>query len=353
MLAHTRLPPQGPSPPSSAAAGGGGVDFRRKLHFISAELHLDPFRLLATHPALRSAPLPLLRDSLGLLTSHGLSARDASRVFSAFPSLLTSPPVEPIRFLSADAPLPPPLLRAAVVRSPRLLAASVPDTLGPALRFLRRRVSLRREPLPLAAALLLAFSVDRTLLPKLVFLREATGLPDPAVCAVLRRAPAILSYGIETNLTPKLQFLAECMGRDPAAELTEFPHYFAFSLEGRIRPRYEALRERGIEMSLKDMLTSNDDEFRDRLVDGTLSGTKARFIWDKIFLLGLKSYGYIHSHGWKMDQSTMGFSYSPGSAVPMKSIQKLPERLPGVPIRVIEEPTISPQVLASRMASLA
>jgi len=126
---------------------------------------------------------------------------------------------------------------------------------------------LRREPLPLAAALLLAFSVERTLLPKLLFLRDATGLPDSAVCAVLRRAPAILSYGIETNLRPKLQFFAERMRRDPAAELSEFPHYFAFNLEGRIKPRHEALRERDIEMPLKDMLTTNDDDFRERLVN--------------------------------------------------------------------------------------
>ncbi|KAF8693562.1 hypothetical protein HU200_038964 [Digitaria exilis] len=277
MPARTRLPPPAPAP-HIATGGGRGVEFRRKLHFLSSELRLDPFPLLAANPALRSAPLPLLRDSLDLLASHGLSARDAARVFSAFPYLLTTPPDEPLRFLSADAPLPPPLLRAAVLRSPRLLAASVPDTLRPALHFLRRRVALLREPLPLAAALLLAFSVERTLLPKLLFLRNATGLPDPAVCAVLRRAPAILSYGIETNLTPKLQFLAECMGMDPAVELAEFPHYFAFSLEGRIRPRYEALRERGIEMSLKDMLTSNDDEFRERLINAALSGPKGEVV---------------------------------------------------------------------------
>ncbi|KAL6899706.1 hypothetical protein ACP4OV_006364 [Aristida adscensionis] len=268
MLAHTHLPP--PVPGAGGGGGGRGVEFRRKLHFLSSELHLDPFPLLAAHPALRSAPLPLLEDSLRLLTSHGLSARDAARVFSAFPALLTSPPDAPLRFLSAAAPLPPPLLRTAVLRSPRLLAASVPDTLAPALRFLRRRVSLRRRPLPLAAALLLAFSVERTLLPKLLFLRDATGLPDPAVCAVLRRAPAVLSYGIDTNLTPKLRFLTERMGRDPAAELAEFPHYFAFSLEGRIRPRYEALRERGIQMPLKDMLTINDDDFREQLSGVTL-----------------------------------------------------------------------------------
>ncbi|BAH91763.1 transcription termination factor MTEF1, chloroplastic [Oryza sativa Japonica Group] len=282
MLATTRLPP----PPAAAAAaaatptpparggGGGGVEFRRKLYFLSSELHLDPFPLLALHPPLRAAPLPQLRASLALLLSHGLSAGDAARVFSAFPSLLTSPPGEHLRFLSADAPLPPPLLRAAVVRSPRLLAASVPGTLRPALRFLRRRVALRRRPLPLAAALLLAFSVDRTLLPKLLFLRDATGMPDPAVCAILRRAPAILSYGIQTNLTPKLRFLADRMGRDPAVELAEFPHYFAFSLEGRIRPRHEALKERRVQMSLKDMLTISDDEFRERLVDAALSAPR-------------------------------------------------------------------------------
>ncbi|GJM85345.1 hypothetical protein PR202_ga01786 [Eleusine coracana subsp. coracana] len=249
MLAHTRLPPPGPSPPSSAAGGGGGVEFRRKLHFLSAELHLDPFPLLTTHPALRSAPLPLLRDSLGLLTSHGLSAGDASRVFSAFPSLLTSPPIEPLRFLSADAPLPPPLLRAAVVRSPRLLAASSSRT--------------RSAPRSNSSAAASPSAVSRSRSP-------------PRCSSRFPRAPAILSYGIETNLTPKLRFLTERMGRDPATELAEFPHYFAFSLEGRIRPRHEALREMDIEMSLKDMLTSNDDEFRERLLDATLSDHKAR-----------------------------------------------------------------------------
>uniref|UniRef100_M8B409 Uncharacterized protein n=1 Tax=Aegilops tauschii TaxID=37682 RepID=M8B409_AEGTA len=275
MLAHTRLPPPAPHPAQilpARLAGGGGVEFRRKVHFLSAELHLDPFPLLALHPELRSAPLALLHASLRLLLSHGLSAGDASRVFSAVPSLLPPQPRESIRLLSAAAPLPPPLLRAAVVRSPRLLAASIPDTLRPALYFLRHRVSLRRRPLPLAAALLLAFSVDRTLLPKVLFLGKATGLPDPAICTIIRRAPAILSYGIETNLTPKLKFLADGMGMDPAAELTEFPHYFAFSLEGRIRPRHQALRLRGIDMSLKEMLTSSDDEFKERILDATLSG---------------------------------------------------------------------------------
>ncbi|PNT68891.1 LOW QUALITY PROTEIN: hypothetical protein BRADI_3g46830v3 [Brachypodium distachyon] len=276
MLAHTHLPPPlphpAPAPPARRSGGGGGVEFRRKIQFLSAELHLDPFPLLALHPELRSAPLPLLQASLRLLLSHGLSSGDASRVFAAFPSLLTSPPEESLRFLSAAAPLPPPLLRAAVSRSPRLLAASIPDTLRPALHFLRHRVSLRRRPLPVAAALLLAFSVDRTLLPKLLFLGDATGLPDPAICAIIRRAPAILSCGIETNLTPKLQFLADGMGKDPATELTDFPHYFA--LEGRIKPRHEALRLRGIEMSLKDMLTSSDDEFKERLLDAALAGNK-------------------------------------------------------------------------------
>ena len=72
-----------------------------------------------------------------------------------------------------------------------------------------------------------------------------TGLPDPTVCTVLRYLPAILSYVIETNLSPKLQFLTKRMGRDPAVEPSEFLHYVTFSLEGRIRLRHDALRERG------------------------------------------------------------------------------------------------------------
>ncbi|RLN27800.1 uncharacterized protein C2845_PM05G32280 [Panicum miliaceum] len=116
MVARTRLQRPLPTLPPAAVAAWSS---RSNLHFLSSELNLDPFPLLAANPALRSAPLPLLRDSLRLLTSHGLSVGDAARVFSSFPSLLTSPPGEPLRFLSADAPLPPPHLRAAVLRPPR------------------------------------------------------------------------------------------------------------------------------------------------------------------------------------------------------------------------------------------
>lgn len=49
----------------------------------------------------------------------------------------------------------------------------------------------------------------------------------------------------------------------------------------------------------------------------------------------------------------MGFPDPPGNSVPTRSILKLPERLPGVPIIVTEEPTISPQVLALSIASFA
>src|SRR5687767_10811162 len=62
-----------PAPSPHVTTGSGGVEFRRKLHFHSSELHLDPFPLLAANPVLRSAPLPLLRDSLRLLASNGFS----------------------------------------------------------------------------------------------------------------------------------------------------------------------------------------------------------------------------------------------------------------------------------------
>lgn len=71
-------------------------------------------------------------------------------------------------------------------------------------------------------------------------------------------------YSIEENFEPKFNYFMVEMGRD-LKELKEFPQYFSFSLENRIKPRHRHCVEKGVCLSLRVMLRLNDERFRERL----------------------------------------------------------------------------------------
>ncbi|KAJ0975353.1 hypothetical protein J5N97_017318 [Dioscorea zingiberensis] len=202
-------PPPNPSPLSTPeilpSPTDAGFHFREKLLYLQRDLHLDASRALAANPALRSAPLPSLRAASDALLSHGFIPEEAARILSHHPSLLTSDPEDP-------------------------LLASLRFLLGPvAIPCSQLRRAVLRCPR------LLVTSVPNQLQPALYFLRR---------------------FG----------FVVGELGRD-LKELKEFPQYFAFSLEGRIKPRQQMLKESGLWMPLTDMLKLSDGAFRERLVD--------------------------------------------------------------------------------------
>lgn len=83
------------------------------------------------------------------------------------------------------------------------------------------------------------------------------------------RVPSLLTFSVENNFRPKVEFLVGEMGRE-VGELKEFPQFFAFSLEKRIKPRHMMMVERGFgssRISLGDMLRVSDGEFRERLLE--------------------------------------------------------------------------------------
>lgn len=83
------------------------------------------------------------------------------------------------------------------------------------------------------------------------------------------RMPGLLTFSVEGNFRPKAEFLVGEMGRGVGV-LREFPQFFGFSLEGRIRPRHLMMVERGFgssRISLGDMLRVSDGEFRERLLE--------------------------------------------------------------------------------------
>ena len=70
-----------------------------------------------------------------------------------------------------------------------------------------------------------------------------------------------------SKLKPKYEYFAGEMGRK-LEELKEFPQYFAFSLENRIKPRHMKVVQSGIALALPVMLKSTDEEFRELVKQG-------------------------------------------------------------------------------------
>ncbi|PKI31721.1 hypothetical protein CRG98_047874 [Punica granatum] len=84
------------------------------------------------------------------------------------------------------------------------------------------------------------------------------------------RCPALFTFSIENNFKPKLEFFHEEMQRT-LKELKDFPQYFAFSLEKRIKPRHEEAVQSRARLPLPVMLKSTNEEFHELIKQGTPS----------------------------------------------------------------------------------
>lgn len=115
-------------------------------------------------------------------------------------------------------------------------------------------------------SILLVSRVEKTLIPKLDYLVSLGFSKDDAVGMVLR-CPGLFTFSIENNFKPKFEYFDNEM-KGELEELKEFPQYFAFSLEKRIKPRHMEVVQCGIEVSLPLMLKSTDEEFRELIRQG-------------------------------------------------------------------------------------
>lgn len=87
---------------------------------------------------------------------------------------------------------------------------------------------------------------------------------------MIRRFSPLLGYSVEEVLRPKLEFLVQTMEK-PVKAVVEYPRYFSYSLEKKIKPRFWVLKGRNVDCSLKDMLAKNDEEFAADFMDvGTI-----------------------------------------------------------------------------------
>ncbi|GMI93586.1 hypothetical protein like AT2G34620 [Hibiscus trionum] len=228
---------------------------------------IDSGKALSLNPSLHTTSLDSLNSIISFLQSKGIHQKDFPRIFGMCPKILTSnikTDLNPVfSFLSQDLNVPENNYRKVINKCPRLLTSSVRDQLKPALFYLQRLGFKDLEALAYQDPVLLVSSVEHTLIPKLKFLGNM-GFSTAEAKSMVLRCPGLFTFSIENNYKPKFEYFKEEMKGD-LEELKEFPQFFAFSLEKRIKPRHIEAMKSGVKLPLASMLKSTDQEFKELL----------------------------------------------------------------------------------------
>lgn len=257
-------PPKPPKPPEIPLSPPPNPlsSFQEEILYLDS-IGIDFFSLLSTHPPIISASATDLKSVVEFLRSTaGLTTADVCRVVGMCPEVLTSKIsalVAVFTFLLREAGVEGSDLRRVIHRRPRLLACSVETRLRPTLYFLQSIgiTSIKQY------TSLLSCSVEQKFVPRIEYFRKI-GFSQRDTMAIFRRFPPLFCYSIKDNFDPKFDYFVMEMRRE-LKELKEFPQYFSYSLENRIKPRHRRCVEKGVSLALPVMFKTSKERFEGRL----------------------------------------------------------------------------------------
>ena len=106
-------------------------------------------------------------------------------------------------------------------------------------------------------------SLNQNVIIKPVEFLLGRGIPSADVAKMVVKCPQLVALRVD-RMKNSFYFFKSEMGR-PLQELVEFPEYFTYSLESRIKPRYHKLQSKDIRTSLNWFLNCSDQRFEERL----------------------------------------------------------------------------------------
>ncbi|KAL4563455.1 hypothetical protein LXL04_027497 [Taraxacum kok-saghyz] len=242
------------------------LQFKEKILCLEV-MGIDSGKALSLNPSIHSTSLDCIHSIITFLQSKGIQQKDLPRIIGMCPQILTSTVASDLipvfNFLSHDLRIPDRNFRKVVNKCPRLLVSSVENQLKPALFYLQRLGFRDLEALAYQDCVLLVSNVENTLIPKLDYL-TGLGFSKSEAIEMVLRCPGLFTFSLENNFKPKFEFFEKEMRRD-LSELKDFPQYFAFSLEKRIKPRHLEALECGVEIPLPMLLKTTDEEYAELL----------------------------------------------------------------------------------------
>ncbi|KAL0385198.1 UNVERIFIED_CONTAM: Transcription termination factor MT, chloroplastic [Sesamum radiatum] len=205
------------------------------------------------------------RGGLNLLGSEHTSFR---HLIESFPRLLFLPlqsRVKPIVKFLENIGVPKGCVRNILLLYPPILSYDIEKDIRPRLRSYEKIGAkdndlgkmLVKYPWILSASILENFEkvldfFDEEKVPKISSSRAIKNWPHILGCSVNKLKVVVEQFG-EIGITNKKV--------RPVRDVVDYPRYFSYSLEKKIKPRYWVLKGRNVEFSLKEMLGKNDEEF--------------------------------------------------------------------------------------------
>ncbi|XP_078441581.1 mitochondrial transcription termination factor family protein [Wolffia australiana] len=273
------------------------------LRGLDVDRHDLPF-VLQRFPELLGFKLDgTMSTSVAFLVSVGVRPRDIGPMVTQFPFFLAmrvGNRIKPFHDLMLSIGIPRMIIARMLEKRPEMLGFDLEETVKPNLVALAA-VGVRPETipamvaqfpqllgLPLKAKLAAqqfffshklgvgpdGFAATMERLPQLAGLNPSLiskpaeflrgrGLSGEAVAAMVTRCPQLLVLRVEMMKRSFFFFKAEM--QRPLKELVEFPEFFTYSLESRVRPRHERVKEKGIKCGLDWFLNCSDRRFEERM----------------------------------------------------------------------------------------
>ncbi|CAJ1933507.1 unnamed protein product [Sphenostylis stenocarpa] len=241
-----------------------------------------------------------MNEKVNYLKEFGLQIKDVGRLLAFRPQLMAcsideqwKPLVKYLYYygITRDG------MRRMLVIKPMVFCADLQKTIVPKVQFFEN-LGVRNDGIGnmlVKFPPLLTYSLQKKIRPVVIFLMTKAGVNEKDIAKVVALGPELLGCNIlhklDVNvkyflslgirlwqlgemitdfpmllryspdvLRPKYIFLRKSMVR-PLKDLIEFPRFFSYSLEGRIIPRHKVLVENHINIKLRYMLASTDEEF--------------------------------------------------------------------------------------------
>ncbi|KAL2650459.1 hypothetical protein R1flu_018587 [Riccia fluitans] len=152
-----------------------------------------------------------------------------------------------------------------IIQYADILGLDVKHRLDSKMGWLTKQAGVKREDIgQIIERLPQILAININLAQERVDFLKESGFSVEEIGSMVARCPQILAISIEEALRPNLYFFLADMKR-PLSELVEYPAYFTYSLQSRIRPRYIAIEQRDIKCSLAWFLSCSDAKFNERL----------------------------------------------------------------------------------------
>lgn len=144
-----------------------------------------------------------------------------------------------------------------LTRCPHIISYNVDDKLRPTAEYFHS-LGVDVANLMHKCPQTFGLSVDANLKPITEFFIEK-GFSVEEIQVMIYKYGALYTFSLADNLKPKWDFFLTM--NYSSSELVKFPHFFGYSLEKRIKPRYNRVKESGIKIILNQMLSTSDSQF--------------------------------------------------------------------------------------------